>query len=375
MITTTIFPGRYIQGADALHRLGGELKKFGEKGVIICSPFVYTNILPKIRKSLEENLVLTFEKFSGECSDEEINRLTDKIGGSEKTGGFGSSGFDFIAGIGGGKTLDTVRVLAHNFKSPAILVPTIASTDAPCSALSVIYTPDGIFKRLLMLPKNPALVLVDTTIIARAPARFLVSGMGDALATRFEAESCKNSYALNMSGDMGSMTAYALARLCYDTLLEYGLPARLACEQNVVTPALEHIVEANTLLSGIGFESGGLATSHSVHNGLTALKQTQNYYHGEKVAFGTLVSLLLTDKSGALIDEVYSFCESVGLPTRLDDIGLSGVTDDELKKVAEKACDPEEVIHNEAVPVSMESVFAAIKAADAYGSSRIKNND
>ncbi len=130
------------------------------------------------------------------------------------------------------------------------------------------------------------------------------------------------------------MTAFELARFCYTTLMRYGRPAKLACEQHQVTPALEHVIEANTLLSGLGFESGGLAAAHAIHNGLTVLPATHKYWHGEKVAFGTLAMLMLTDRAPELIEEVYQFCEDIGLPTTLADIGLAGVSDDELLAVA-----------------------------------------
>jgi glycerol dehydrogenase len=221
-----------------------------------------------------------------------------------------------------------------------------------------------------MLPKNPEIVVIDTKIIVQASSRFLVSGMGDALATWFEAESCKKKYAANMTGDVGSMTAYALAELCYKTLIEYGLLARLACESHVVTAALEHVVEANTLLSGLGFESGGLAAAHAIHNGLTVLNHTHKYYHGEKVAIGTLASLILTDKPRSVIDEVFTFCESVGLPTTLSDIGLADVTNNDLMKVAELACAKGETIHNEPIPVTAEMVFSSLKAIDMIGRNR-----
>ncbi len=218
--------------------------------------------------------------------------------------------------------------------------------------------------------RNPDLVLVDTEIIANAPARFLVAGMGDALATWFEAETCKQTHANNEVGEKGSMTAYALARLCYDMLLDYGIAAKLSCEAKVVTPALEHIVEANTLLSGLGFESGGLASAHSIHNGLTVLPQTHDYYHGEKVAIGVLTSLFLTDKPGQIIDEVYNFCESVALPTTLAEIGLKDAPREELRKAAARACIESEFIHHEAADVSVESVLHAMIAADAEGRRR-----
>jgi len=361
MISTTIFPGRYVQGCDALKRLGVEMSRFGQKGFVICDPFVFDHLLPDFQPEMVKSVKVRVERFGGECCDEEIERLSDL---AQK------AGCELIVGIGGGKTFDAAKAVAYELKVPVVIVPTIAATDAPCSALSVIYTPEGEFKRYLILPKNPDLVLVDTKIIAQAPVRFLVSGMGDALSTWFEAESCKRKYAGNMTGDVGSMTAYALARLCYETLLEYGVAAKSACAAHIVTPALEHIVEANTLLSGLGFESGGLASCHAIHNGFTVLEQTHKYYHGEKVAFGTLASLFLTDKSKSTISEVYSFCESVGLPTTLADIGLSDVSNEELMKVTEKACAKGETIHNEPVPVTPEMVFYALKAADFEGRRR-----
>ena len=153
-------------------------------------------------------------------------------------------------------------------------------------------------------------------------------------------------------------------------MLEYGVAAKEACAVHAVTPAVEHVVEANTLLSGIGFESGGLAAAHAIHNGLTVLEQTHSYYHGEKVAFGTLTSLFLTDKPISLVDEVFLFCEAVGLPTTFADLGMEGVSDDDLIKVAETACAEGETIFNEPIPVTPEGVVAAMKAADAYGRMR-----
>jgi glycerol dehydrogenase len=196
--------------------------------------------------------------------------------------------------------------------------------------------------------------------------------MGDALSTWFEAESCRIKGAGNMTftGDTGSMTGYALARLCYSSLLEYGLIAKNACLAGAVTPALEHIIETNTLLSGLGFESCGLAGAHGFQIGFTVLKETHSYLHGEIVSFGTLASLFLTDKSKAQIDEVYSFCNSVGLPTTLAEIGLRDVTDDMLNRVAETAIDKDNPIHNELLPVTHEGIISAIKAADFEGRQR-----
>ncbi len=361
MISTTIFPGRYVQGYDALQSLGDEMARFGSRAVLLVDPFVFEQVLSGFLPAVQAKLDVQVEKFTGECSDEEIERLS-VLARSAKA--------EMVVGVGGGKTLDTAKAVAYTLKVPVLIAPTIASTDAPCSALSVIYTPSGEFKRYLLLPSNPNVVLVDTKVVTQAPARFLVSGMGDALATWFEAESCKIKYAGNMTGKIGSMTAYALAELCYETLLTYGEQAKAACDAHISTPALEKVVEANTLLSGLGFESGGLAAAHAIHNGLTALAPTHHYFHGEKVAIGTLASLFLTGKEPEVIDEVYSFCEAVGLPTTLAEIGLEGASDADLMLAAEKACAAGETIYNELVPITPLAVFQALKAADVEGRRR-----
>jgi len=358
MIRCSIFPGRYIQGEDSFKVVGDELKRLGDNALFVLTHYVYENYLNTLEKSVKGKIKSKFDLFNGECSDEEIDRITG-IARSRKV--------NIIIGVGGGKTIDTAKITAFNIKSPVVIIPTIASTDAPCSANSVIYTKDGEFKRYFMLPKNPDVVLIDTKIIANAPTRFLVSGMGDALSTKFEAQSCREKYANNLTGYKGTYTAYKLADLCYDILINYGLLAKQACEKCAVTQAFEHIVEANTLLSGLGFESGGLAAAHAIHNGLTVLSQTHRYYHGEKVAVGTLASLFLTDKDRCTIDNVFRFCISVGLPVTLEDIGLTDIKDEDLLKVSEASCKEGETIYNEPIPVIPQDVFNALKTADEYG--------
>jgi glycerol dehydrogenase len=358
MITGTIFPGRYIQGVRAVERLGQELKRLGGNAFMVADPFAADHIVPPIVEELGKQVTLQVERFGGECSVREIERLV---------GLARSHGSDLVVGIGGGKALDTAKAVAHHLKVPVAVVPTIASTDAPCSALSVIYSEAGEVENYLFLPENPQLVLVDSEIIAKAPTRLLVAGMGDALSTWFEARACKQSFSKNVIGEHGSMTAYAIAELCYHTLLDHGVAAKAACDCEVVVPALEHIIEANTLLSGIGFESGGLGACHAIHNGLTVLPETHDSWHGEKVTLGVLAALFLGDHPRETIEEVYDFCLAVGLPVTLQGIGVTDPSDEKLMKVAMRACQEGETIHNEPRPVTPEAVVAALRTADAEG--------
>ena len=212
-----------------------------------------------------------------------------------------------MIGAGGGKLLDAARAVAADLDLPVVNCPTIASSDAPCSALSVIYSEDGMVEDYRVYARNPDLVLVDTSVIAQAPARYLVAGMGDALATMLEARTCVEGRVKNMRGGGSTQSALALAQLCYRTLIADGLEAKQAVEAHAVTPAMERIVEANTLLSGLGFESSGLAAAHSIHNGLTVVEQTHPYLHGEKVAFGSLTQLVLEGKPRGQIEELLTF--------------------------------------------------------------------
>jgi glycerol dehydrogenase len=362
MFMKTVFPGKYIQGEGTLDQLIEWVNLLGKNGLILASRTAREKVLAKYFDDLTANSICV-EPFHGECSEKELSRLS-RIISDRKVG--------VIVGMGGGKTIDTAKIAADRAGIPVIVVPTIASTDAPCSGCAILYTEEGVFHSVLYQKMNPQVVLVDTRVIAEAPIRFLVSGMGDALATWFEARSCDRTQSANECGGYSTMTGLNLAKLCYDTLLMYGASAKIAGEKHIVTPALNHIVEANILLSGIGFESSGLAAAHAIHNGLTALEETHAFYHGEKVAFGVLAGLQLTDASPLESATVFSFCEEIGLPTTLADIGLRNIDRNKLLKAAEKACAPGEAIHHEAGVITAEKVLHAMIAADALGQARKK---
>jgi glycerol dehydrogenase len=359
-------PSRYVQGAGAVKEIGTHAARMGTKALLTGGKTALSVCSATIEASLKEAKVGCHrESFNGECSDKEIARLV----GVAK-----ANGADLIIAAGGGKVIDTGKAVAHEMKVPVIIAPTIAATDAPCSALSVIYTDDGVFERYLVLPKNPDCVLVDTAVVANAPVDLLVSGMGDALATYWEADTCAKSCKPNAltGATPPTLSSLALARLCYDTLLEYGLQAKLAVERKSVTPAVEAIVEANTLLSGLGFESGGLAGAHAVHNGFTVLEASHGKFHGQKVAFGVLTQLVMEGRPSRDVEEVLNFCLSVGLPVCLADVGVSNPTPDEIRRVAEATTAVGETIHSTWFPVTAEMVESAIWAADALGKERKK---
>src|SRR5919107_3109409 len=225
--------------------IGEVLEQLGSsKPLILLDPMVKEIV----GDAIESISGAFYVDFNGECSPEEIDRVAEEARDGDA---------DAVVAVGGGKAIDTVKAVANPAGLPLVIVATLASTDAPTSSLSVIYTEDGEFQEYRFFERNPDAVIVDTEIVAKAPVRLLVAGIGDGLSTYFEADASSRTRKPAIAGGSPTQAALTLARLCYDTLLEYGLAARLAVEQDAVTPAVERVVEANALLSGLGFESGG----------------------------------------------------------------------------------------------------------------------
>ncbi len=351
------FPGKYIQGSGAIEQLADLIIQFGSNAFILTS-LTAGKHLPD--QSLQAALSgkLHIERFGGECSEEELERIADLIRRQKA---------DVMVGMGGGKVIDTAKIAADRAGIPVIVVPTVASTDAPCSGCAVTYTPGGVFEKVLYQRSNPEVVLVDTGIIAKAPYRFLVAGMGDALATWFEARSCAKTLSVNECGGLSTNAGLYLANLCYHLLMHYGQQAKLDNEACIVSDELEKIVEANILLSGVGFESGGLAAAHAIHNGLTALPETHDFYHGEKVAFGLLAGLHMIGSPENELNEVYGFCKAVGLPITLAELGVSVENKAGLMEIARKSVEEDSSIHHEGSDITPEKVYEALLKADAFG--------
>lgn len=385
---TLIFPQRYVQGPNMLAQIGDHLEILGIKNPLIAGG---PTALGVCRESIQESInnkgmTCAFHTFGGETSWKEINEIKEAC----QTGGH-----DAIMSCGGGKVLDAGRTAAASNAInagvvppeviegvgagvPCIQIPTIAATDAPTAKISVIYNEKGEFETFLIFPTNPAMVFVDTEVIAKAPVNQLVHGMGDALATYFEADISYRTATPTLAGGLCSRTALMIAQLAFDTLMQYGVQAKTEVENNIAGPALEAVIEANILLSGLGYENGGLSAAHAI-----ALSYTRIYHlfekhpsHGQFVAFSTLTQLMMEERSKDFLDKIYGFCKTVGLPITFEQLGASDVTDDALKMVAEDASKSVLIISmpkasrtpdEEGRYYDPNEIFNCLKAVDAYG--------
>lgn len=351
-------PGKYVQGAGVMSELGTYLAELGNHAFVIADDIVWSLTSQLVQPSLKAASVeLSYERFNGEASANEIVRLSTLAK---------KAGSTVIVGLGGGKTLDSAKAVADECKLPVAIVPTIASTDAPCSALSVIYSDQGVFESYRFYSKNPDLVFVDTQICAQAPVRLFASGIADGLATFVEAQAVQKSHSQSMVNGSPTIAAMAIAKACEETLLTYGFSACQAVSRKVVTPAVEAVVEANTLLSGLGFENAGLAAAHAIHNGFTAIKgDIHHLTHGEKVAYGTLTQMVLEQRPDDEIAEYIHFYRSINMPTTLKELHLENVSREELIKIGDLANSDGDTLKNLNPHLTGEDIANAIIAVDA----------
>ena len=309
-------PPKYVQGPGVLAHVGRYLGLSGYARVaVLASKRGHGAEGAEVIASLTAGGMETVAvQFDGECSLEEIDKhaqaLTDER-------------VDCLVAVGGGKCVDAGKCIAYRIDAAVVIVPTLASNDAPCSALSVVYTPEGVSVGAEFFPLNPAMVVVDTQVVANAPERYLVAGMGDAMATWYEAKVCiANPNGVNVVGGKPTLAACAMGEVCAQTLYADGLASVAAVRENRVDEPLERVVEANTLLSGLGFESGGLAAAHGVAQGLTQIRSVEeNYLHGEMVAMGVVSQLVLEGDTGEA-KRVAEFFARVGLPIHLGQLSL-----------------------------------------------------
>ena len=339
-------PLKYVQGRDALLKFHEEMGYMGKRWLFVCSNSGYKACHDKIEKSFEGlDDYRRYEVFGGISSNGEINKMKAIVE---------QDNIDTVVAVGGGSAVDTAKATAYYSGKHIVIVPTVAATDAPCTGLSVIYNDDHSFDKYLFYPTNPDAVMVDTTVIANAPVKFLIAGMGDALGTYFEGRASIRTESASLEGTGITRAGQALARLCYDTLREYGKQAIEACKVHAVTPALENIVEANVYLSGVGADNVNCTSLGIKHAD-----------HGCCVALGTLVQLVLEGASNEEFKEVQDFCLEVGLPVTLEEIGVT--TPEQVKTISENACIPGETIHNLAGDVQPVELYDAIMQADAMG--------
>jgi len=353
-------PCRYIQGPGALDRLPDYARALGGKAAILVDSFLYDSMCSRLERSMAKGAVeYSTIRSGGECSEKEISRVCKLVS---------EAGARIIAGIGGGKTLDVAKYVAKKLMLYSVIIPSSASCDAATSAMSVLYHEDGSYDRCVRHGNNPDLILVDSEIILNAPVRLFAAGIGDALSTYYEATACETSGAGNYidSGFSRCRAGIAIAKECFDILKRDAVTAMEDVRSGRLSKSVEDVIEANILLSGLGFENTGCAAAHSLHTGLHVFPQANKYLHGEMVAFGVLFQAVLEDRSREELDWLVNFLAACELPVTLAQFGIDS-GEDTMRQIVNAVLSCDSGIEAEPFPVTEQIFFEALARADALG--------
>jgi glycerol dehydrogenase len=344
--------GCYIQGPGSLDLVAEKTATLGSQAALICDAALSGSIGARLMRNFErQNLRATAHVFSGEVTHPAIERLTAQVR---------AAGGDVIVGAGGGKALDAAKGVARRLDIPFVSVPTIASTDAPASRGLVVYDDAHRMVVVEQLARNPDFVIADTEVIAKAPARFMRAGIGDAISKKFEADGCWAGRGVTKQGTRPSYSGKLMGEICYRTVREHGVAAIRAAEKGAVTDSLEHVIEAAVLLSCLAFENGGLSIAHALAPPLGVARGAGEALHGEHVAYATLVQMTVENRPDSEIDDLIGFLREVGLPCSLGDLGMSGPTPAEIEALA-TGCAASPHVRNQAREVGAAEIRRGIE--------------
>lgn len=319
-------PLRYVQGPGALDSLGSLVAPFGPRPIVVTDPFVHDLLGERVVGLLTSaRLSPVVRVLEGEITAGAADALADSVKDVD-TG--------VVVGLGGGKALDAGKAVSLRLGVPVVTVPTVASNDSPTSKAVAMYDDEHRMASVDQLAGNPHAVVVDTALIASAPVRFLRAGIGDAISKTFEAAACWSGTGVTTLGTRPLRIGTAIASAAYATLRAHAVAGLAAARAGKATADLEATVEAVVLMSGLGFENGGLSVAHSLTRGLMRARGASSALHGEHVAWATLVQRVTERAPDEEVADLRSFLRSLGLPVTLSDLGMTDPTIDEIRQVA-----------------------------------------
>ena len=354
-----IAPAQVVRGNGVLAKSGPLLARLGKRPLLVGGSRALTAALPFLSPSLAE-MTSAIAPHSADAIQTHAIQACSEATLSSLHAAANRHDADCIIGIGGGKALDAAKLLAHQRQLPIATVPTSAATCAGWTALSNVYSDTGAFLYDVTLPRCPEMILLDYDLVASAPQRMLLAGIGDAIAKWYEA-----SVSSGHSTHTLVIGAVQQARVLRDILFQKSAAAL----QNPGSDDWREVVDAAVLMAGVIGGMGGAqcrtVAAHAVHNGLTHVA-AHGTLHGEKVAYGILVQLRLEEMgpknalAATARQQLLKFYTDLNLPTTLSDLGMDQLTVAQLQQAATVACQAGSDIHHLPFAVTPEQVMAAM---------------
>jgi len=348
----SIAPAQVVRGDGILSTQEGAIAALGQRPLVVGGCHTLKLVQPLISALEQREIVPRAASYGADCSETSLTKLRKQADAHQA---------DLVIGVGGGKALDTAKLLAYQIGCRVVMIPTSGATCAAWTALSNVYSEDGAFLYDVALPRCPDLLILDYDLIRTSSPRTLIAGIGDGLAKWYEA-----SVSSGTSDQTLIISAVQQARVLRDILLQKSAAALV----DWGGAEWKEVVDATVLLAGVIGGVGGAqcrtVAAHAIHNGLTQLAASHGTLHGEKVAYGILVQLRLEEMGpkGSLAmtarQQLVQFYRSIGLPLTLQDLGLGDITLTELQQAALFACREGSDIHHLPFTLSADALMAAM---------------
>lgn len=328
MKRSIVGPWRFVCGEGVLGDVGHHAAALGRKALLLGGDTALQLTGPTITAALAAQGVAWHEERGSH-----VTKRRAAVDALVATGR--AQQVDLTLAVGGGRVGDAAKAIARALNVPLITCPTVAASNGPGTASGSI---EGDPQRSYWY-RGPDVLLADTAVIIQAGPRWLNSGIGDCLPFGGMAEMTARlgrptgvEHVLGFSNCYPTLAAQALARLTYDTLLDYGEEAHRAAERGIVNEAFNRVVEAVVYCSVMGVGAcGGVGNDHGYHPGNFTGCQKE-LYHGEGVAFGALVNVILFQWDRQRVLRQLRFTRAVGLPTTFADFDLEALTTEQVRE-------------------------------------------
>lgn len=300
-----IAPHSYIRGSGVLKSFTEYSQKLGRRYLIIAGNTAWSKVSDVLISQIELCTdAYHVELVEGPPTHQKVNTFAALVQQEQ---------LDVVVGIGGGRILDLTKAVAHQAGVFAITVPTVPATCAAWAALSVIYSDEGRYKEVRMLPRSPEYIIADTDILLAAPKRYLYAGVADSLAKWFETSA-------NTDSSISLRLQLSVAKFAAETMQS------ALVDKNKSDQSSLDLIDGAILLAGLVGSFRGErfynGFAHPLYNSMTQFSVFHQNLHGEMVGFGLLVQMILQKKSSEHIDGLIKVLQLLKQPLTFQDLGV-----------------------------------------------------
>lgn len=305
--------GRLLFEHGALKKIGDEALRLGRRACVVGGPRAMAHVQDAIVAALNGSGVQAcYQIYGGPCSEEKAEEIARACK---------AQSLDLLIGVGGGRILDLIKIVADISALPVITVPTISATCAAFTPLSVVYTQQGECRGTWYFHREVDCVLCDLDILCTQSPRYLAAGMLDAMAKHVEISQHEIS-----QGEVGEdvLLARLIAKTIYDDLKTLGENA-LRQEKRALERCIFHAIVSTGLVSGIARGRYQSAVAHALYEAIRTryTAESSTFLHGEIVAVCLIVQSRYLGRED-MAQDVLGLMHKVGMPVAFREIGVTG---------------------------------------------------